>query len=101
MVAERNAKIAELEERNHELRVKVGEERSKKNELAREVAERDRTIAQLRRELAAARNLSPEELEKLRDRTLASLRLGKQAPGYKAAKQALDEFIDQLQGEEE
>lgn len=36
------------------------------------------------------------QLEKIRDRTLASLHLGKQAPEYKIAKQALDKFIEQL-----
>lgn len=103
VVAERNAKIAELEKRNHELRVKVGEERTKKNEALAEVAERDRTIAQLQQELTAAtdtaRNhpaIAREDLEKMRDRILASLKLGKQSPGYKATRQALDKFIEQM-----
>ena len=36
------------------------------------------------------------DLEALRDRILKSLKLGTQAPGYKAAKKALDQFINEL-----
>lgn len=35
-----------------------------------------------------------KDLEAFRDRVLKSLRLGKQAPGYKTAKLALDRFIE-------
>ena len=37
-----------------------------------------------------------EDLEKTRDRVLKRLKLGKQAPGYKAAVKALDMMIDEL-----
>jgi hypothetical protein len=37
-------------------------------------------------------------LEALRDSILSGLKLGKQAPGYKAAQKALDHFISQLTG---
>ncbi|MCL1475697.1 hypothetical protein [Argonema antarcticum] len=53
-------------------------------------------IAQMQAEQADA--VKQGELEEIRDRTLASLRLGKQAPGYKAAKLALDKFIEELNG---
>jgi hypothetical protein len=36
------------------------------------------------------------ELEILRDRVLLELKLGKQAPGYKAAQKALNRFIAEL-----
>lgn len=38
------------------------------------------------------------KLENLRDRVLFELKLGKQAPGYKAAQKALNRFIAQLTG---
>ncbi|WP_035140622.1 hypothetical protein [Fischerella sp. PCC 9605] len=41
-------------------------------------------------------NTSPPNLEALSERVLAQLHLGKQAPGYKAAKKALSNFIAQL-----
>lgn len=37
------------------------------------------------------------DLEAMRDRILSDLKLGKQAPGYKAAAKALDRFITELQ----
>jgi len=36
------------------------------------------------------------ELKTLRDRVLLSLKLGKQAPGYRAALKALNHFITEL-----
>lgn len=36
------------------------------------------------------------DLEAMRDRILKDLKLGRQAPGYKAAVKALDRFIDEL-----
>ncbi len=36
------------------------------------------------------------ELEALRDHILKQLRLGRQAPGYKAAQKALEHFIVEL-----
>ncbi len=51
--------------------------------------------------LAAQRNEQPfnTDLEALRDRILANLKLGKQAPGYKASYKALDLFIAELKRE--
>jgi hypothetical protein len=37
-----------------------------------------------------------KELEARRDRVLSSLKLGKQAPGYKTAKSVLNQFIELL-----
>lgn len=46
--------------------------------------------------------VSPHEEERrsirLRSSILASLKLGSQAPGYKAARKALDQFIKEAQG---
>lgn len=36
------------------------------------------------------------DLEEIRDRVLKSLKLGTQAPGYKVARKALDQFIREL-----
>ena len=36
------------------------------------------------------------DLEEIRDRVLKSLKLGTQAPGYKIARKALDQFIREL-----
>ncbi|MBP5971631.1 hypothetical protein HW132_02485 [Brasilonema sp. CT11] len=41
-------------------------------------------------------NTSGSDLEALSQRVLAQLHLGKQAPGYKAAKKALSNFITEL-----
>ncbi len=38
-------------------------------------------------------------LEAMRDRILSGLKLGKQAPGYKAATKALDRLIAQLRSQ--
>lgn len=43
-----------------------------------------------------ATDVSSPDLKAIRDRALASLKLGKQAPGYKAAAKALDQFIAEL-----
>lgn len=41
-------------------------------------------------------NFLAPALEELRERVLSSLKLGKQAPGYKAAQKALERFISEL-----
>ena len=41
-------------------------------------------------------NILAPSLEDLRERVLSSLKLGKQAPGYKAAQKALERFISEL-----
>lgn len=43
----------------------------------------------------------PEDLEAIRDRILADLKLGKQAPQYKAAAKALDQFIKEIKSDSE
>lgn len=106
-VSERNAKIADLEKRNQELRVIVSNERFKKNELAAEVTERDRTIYRLQEryavladradelaDVSASLHQSPprEELLKIRDRILSQTRSDK----LKATTTAIDKFINVL-----
>ncbi len=69
-----------------------------REELEAVKAECDRLLEQvgLARPLSElAAGLLPN-LDELRDRTLNSLKLGKQAPGYKAAAKALDRFIQDL-----
>jgi hypothetical protein len=38
------------------------------------------------------------DYQKVRDRILANLKIGKQAPKYKASKALLDEFMEELKG---
>ncbi len=55
-------------------------------------------LEQMRQELAickASQSQQPD-LEAIRDRVLAGLKLGKQAPGYKSAIKALNDFISRL-----
>ena len=75
-------------------------------ELKAKLEAREQEISQLRAQLAetkeeleVARNeiQLPADLEATRDRYLASLRLGKQAPEYKRAKLLLDRFISHCQ----
>jgi hypothetical protein len=68
-----------------------------KIELEQMRQERDR----LAQELATCRASQPQQpdLESSRDRYLASLKLGKQAPDYKRTKKAIDGFINQLQSD--
>ncbi len=59
-------------------------------------------LAEKIHELEEVRSHSPDsttqfDLAKLRDRVLAELKLGKQAPGYKAAQKALENFIKLLE----
>lgn len=65
-----------------------------KIELQQLRQERDRLATEL-----AARHASQSEqpdLEAIRDRVLAGLKLGKQAPGYKSAMKVLNDFISRL-----
>lgn len=65
-----------------------------KSELEQVRQERDR----LAQEVAANQVSQPQQpdLEAIRDRVLASLKLGKQAPGYKSAMKVLNDFISRL-----
>ena len=67
-------KIAELIHENEELRVKVSELQNQKQKAAEQ--HRDYQV--------------------IRDQALASLKLGRQAPGYKSAVKALDRFIAEI-----
>lgn len=85
-----------------QLRLTVQLEENK--QLASKLVETERLQQQL--EMLAAENtelraqrercLELPDLEALRDRCLADLKLGKQAPGYKSAVKALNSFISRL-----
>lgn len=62
-----------------------------KIELEQARLERDRLAAELAAN-QASQSQQPD-LEAIRDRVLASLKLGKQAPEYKRTKKAIDSFI--------
>lgn len=48
-------------------------------------------LSQLQKELE-----SPKDYQVIREKVLASLKLGRQAPGYKSASKALDRFITEV-----
>lgn len=65
-----------------------------KIELEQVRQERDRLATSLK---ASQASQPPQpDLEAIRDRVLAGLKLGRQAPGYKSAKKVLDDFISRL-----
>jgi regulator of replication initiation timing len=98
-LAEARAEIAELSRRNSELDSEAGE-------LAAKVGDLDLENQELRQQLAATvakredaesspaatESAPPPDLEALQRRVLSGLKLGKQAPGYKAAAKAPSEF---------
>ena len=64
--------------------------------LTVEVAQLRAENAQLVEQLTRKPTQVKEDLGALRERVLMSLKLGKQAPGYKTASSALDQFIQLL-----
>ncbi len=56
-------------------------------------------LSRLKETQSAQTSQQLPNLEAVRDRILASLKLGKQAPGYKALAKSLNQFIDELRGE--
>ena len=58
--------------------------------------QRDDAISHLSQVENAQPSQQLEALSVLRDRILASLKLGKQAPGYKVARKVLDQFIREV-----
>lgn len=61
-------------------------------ELTRENEELKTELSQLQKE-----SQKRQDYEVIRDKVLNSLKLGKQAPGYKSAVKALDRFIAEIQ----
>lgn len=85
-----------LEEINNDL-IK---QKAEWHDCLRERAELQEQVYQLKGELEAMQDQSKQQLdyEALRDRALAKLKLGRQAPEYKRAKKAMDLLIEELQG---
>lgn len=65
-----------------------------KIELEQLRQERDRLATELA--ASGASQSEQPDLEAIRDRVLAGLKLGKQAPGYKSAMKVLNDFISRL-----
>jgi hypothetical protein len=81
-----------LQESIYERLLQLAQEQSKSpGEILRELA-----TAALTQSQSQPGGVSEGRLEKTRDRVLKRLKLGKQAPGYKAAVKALDMMIDEL-----
>lgn len=66
----------------------AGEPSQKLEELTRENEELKVALSQLQREAEQR-----QDYQVIRDKVLTSLKLGRQAPGYKSAVKALDRFI--------
>ena len=65
-------------------------------ELNRENSELKTQLSQLQSQLQKESEQRPD-YQVMRDKVLNSLKLGKQAPGYKTAAKLLDRFIEELQ----
>jgi hypothetical protein len=91
--------IEEMDQEVDRLTAKVGDLDLEKQNLADELAQVRAELEKVRSHKTDAPNFSLPDLTKLRDRTLAELKLGKQAPGYKSAQKVLDKFIEKLKNE--
>ncbi len=89
----------ELDREVDRLTAKVGDLDLEKQNLADELAVTRAELEKVRSQKTDASNFSLPDLAKIRDRTLAELKLGKQAPGYKSAQKALDKFIEAMNHE--
>lgn len=87
-----DAENLKLHERNGDLNLEVENLKSELEQVRAENASLKSTAS----DSGLQQTQSKNELLEMRDLVLASLKLGKQAPGYKAAKQALDKFVEAL-----
>lgn len=71
----------------------------KLEELIRENSELKAAVSQLQSQVHSQpeKESARQDYQAIRDQVLTSLKLGKQAPGYKSAVKALDRFIAELQ----
>lgn len=92
-----SAEVGDLDLKNQTLKQKLEEYYSPEDyqRLAEKIHELEETRSQ-----STNPTVELSDLTKIRDRTLAELKLGRQAPGYKAAQKALDSFIKQLEGKQ-
>lgn len=65
-------------------------------ELTRENSELKAELSQLQSQLQKE-SQKRQDYQGIRDKVLSSLKLGKQAPGYKSALKALERFIEEIQ----
>ncbi len=81
------------------LKAELEQLRSERDQLDREVNELHAKVGDLDLELTNLKQQPQQQLdfEAIRDRALASLKLGKQAPEYKRAKKYMDLLLAQLQ----
>lgn len=98
VVAERD----KLNERVSDLLLEVENLKNENTALRQAVTDANRTELQsferLQESAAASESVQNHlPLQKIRERVLAKLKLGKQAPGYKAAVKAIDLFVVQLE----
>jgi signal transduction histidine kinase len=97
-LSQQSDELAELRQQNQELDKRNLELEALEADLKNVVALKDEEIEQLR----STQNKPPEasrqepDYQTIANRVLASLKLGTQSPGYKAARKALLVFIQQL-----
>lgn len=93
--------IEELTRENSELKAQLSKLESqlqKESEDRRDYAKQTRENSDLKAQISQLEKETeePPDYQVIRDKVLSSLKLGKQAPGYKTAVKAIDRFIAEM-----
>lgn len=97
-----DSQVEELTRENSELKAQLSQlenQLQKEAEERRDYAKLTRENSDLKAQLSQLQKESeePRDYQVIRDKVLSSLKLGKQAPGYKTAAKAIDRFIAEMQ----
>ena len=97
-----DSQVEELTRENSELKDQLSQlenQLQKESEERRDYAKLTRENSELKAQLSQLQKESeePRDYQVIRDKVLSSLKLGKQAPGYKTAVKAIDRFIAEMQ----
>lgn len=87
------AENLKLQEENSDLKLAIANLEDENANLTFEVGMLPSEVAVIQADFI---NTEVERLQEIRDRTLASLKLGKQSSSYKTVRQVLDRFIEKL-----
>lgn len=93
----RSPDVRKLDQENQNLLEKLQQISSENESLLKKLQQTRAELEEVRSQKTDAPTSQFPNFPKLRDRVLAELKLGRQAPGYKAASKALDSFIKQLE----
>lgn len=88
--------VIKLDQENENLLEKLQQISLENESLLKKLQQTRAELEEVRSQKTDAPTFELPDLDELRDRILASLKLGKQAPGYKSAQKALDKFIEGL-----